>query len=162
MTPGFVYAMAAAAVFFIFAATAAAVSKQSSGGIGGPPALVTDKVKTFAGAIAFAEGYWDRAGNILIGNRAARNNNPGDFISSGDAGKDADGYAVFSSAAAGWQRLYDQLELIINGGSKHYTLDETISDMAYTYTATQQDAWSENVASYLGVTRDTVLREVLT
>lgn len=152
----FIYAAIATVVLFVTVAMA-----QASGGgtvyIENP----TDKIRKFAGGIAFAEGYWDASNNVLSGNRAARNNNPGDFLGSGDAGTDGI-YAVYSTAERGFQRLYGQLQLIVDGKSNNYNLDMTISDMAYVYTATEQDAWSENVSTYLGVSRDTKLRGLLT
>lgn len=159
----YVYVIAAA-VFFFLAMTAAAFSKTSNQGA--EEMTTTDKIKTFAGAIAFAEGYWNRAGIVFTENRPARNNNPGDFIGDGDDGND-NGYAKYSTIEKGWQRLYNQLNLIVNGPHtlgriSGVPLDGTISDLAYVWTATQQDEWSENVASYLGVTRDTPLRGLLT
>lgn len=147
------------AIYFLAAAAALiAIPALAEGSVG---VTVTDKVKQFAGAIAFAEGFWDRNNNVIAANRPARNNNPGDFLGVGDLGAEG-GYAKYSTLDRGWMRLYLQLNLIVNGGSTFYSLDESISDMAYTYTATEQDAWSENVASYLGVSRDTPLRGLLT
>lgn len=157
----FVYAAAAIVVLFF---TIAAASASTQGG-GDTPMLVSSpsaKVKFFAGAIAFAEGFWDKFQNVHASSRPARNNNPGDFLGNGDAGQDDGGYAVYSTLEKGWERLYGQLQMIIDGTSHNYVLSETISDMAYTYTSTQQDAWAENAASFLGVTRDTVLRGLLT
>lgn len=158
----------AAAVFFAFASTAAAFSKKSATQekTGESNMATSEKITIFAGAIAFAEGFWNRAGEVLKENRPARNNNPGDFIGDGDNGND-NGYAVYSTIEMGWQRLYSQLEMIVNGPHmpgriSGVSLDLTISDLAYVWTATAQDAWSENVASYLGVTRDTPLRGLLT
>lgn len=158
-----IYVVSAAAAFFLFASVAAAVSKN---GQGEDVTTASDKVKQFANAIAVAEGYMDTTGNVISGNRPARNNNPGDFIGSGDAGSEG-GYAVYSTPEKGFERLYGQLSLIVNGPHtpgkiSGVPLDGTISDLAYVWTATQQDAWSENVASYLGVTRDTPLRGLLT
>lgn len=122
----------------------------------------TSKIRTFANAIGFAEGAWDGSLNPHVNARPYRNNNPGDFLGAGDTGLSDGAYAVFSSLEKGMERLFGQLQLIVNGGSSNYNLDETISDMAYTWTSTEQDAWSENVASFLGVTRDTPLRGLLT
>jgi hypothetical protein len=119
-------------------------------------------VTLFAGGIAFAEGYWDNGNNVLTQNRAARNNNPGDFLGNGDAGQDCGGYAIYSSPGAGWRRLYGQLNLIVNGASKNYSLDMTIQQMAYKYTSTDQEAWAGNVASYIGGSPDDTLRQWLT
>jgi hypothetical protein len=118
------------------------------------------KVEQFAKAIAYAEGFWDRNGNIIVANRPARNNNPGDIEGTGDAGSDGV-YAKFSTLSAGWEKLYAQLRLDFSGGSKIYSPSMTISDYAWTYTATQPDSWSEAVAEWLGVTRDTKISDWL-
>lgn len=151
----FVYVAIAIVLLF----TTVAVANASTGG--SDVSNVSDKITKFAGAIAFAEGYWDRNNNVHTNSRPARDNNPGDFEGSGDAGSDGV-YAKYSTIDAGWKRLYHQLQIIVDGTSDNYNLDMTISDMAYTYTATQQDAWAENVASYVGATRDTPLRGLLT
>lgn len=158
--------VAAAAIVMIFASVAAAVSTKQNSSQGGLDVTATDKIRQFANAIAFAEGYMDRSGNVLSANRAARNNNPGDFVGTGDNGTEG-GYAVYSTPQKGFERLFGQLNLIVNGPHtagliSSVSLDATISDLAYVWTATQQDEWSENVASYLGVTRDTQLRGLLT
>ena len=126
------------------------VSNDDLSGQGGNVAVVDPNVQTFAGAIAFAEGYWDANGNILVNNRPAKNNNPGDFLGVGDAGSDGL-YAVYSTSQAGWNRLYQQLQLIVNGKSRYYNLGMTIEQMAQVWTATQQEAWASNVAFFLGV-----------
>jgi hypothetical protein len=119
------------------------------------------KVIEFAGAIAYAEGYWDRNRNVLTRNIPARNNNPGDFLGQGDSGS-RDGYALYGTPEAGWERLYSQLQMIVDGSSHVYSLDMSISDMSQSYTTTQQISWASNVANFLGVDRSTQLREVLT
>ena len=122
------------------------------------------KVRRFAGAIAFAEGFWDTAGKVHIGSRPARNNNPGDLVTppqwSGQSGNDGP-YAKFATAQDGWNALYGMLRRDLSGQSAIYSPDMTVSDFAYTYTATEQDVWSENVAGYLGISRDTKLSEWL-
>lgn len=161
------YVFAAAAILILFFSVAAAMASPADAANQGGDAIVydanpTNKIQRFAGAVAFAEGFWDRENNVIVADRAARNNNPGDFLGTGDTGLSDGAYAVFSTLDMGWQKLYGQLQLIVDGKSHNYTLDMTISDMAYVYTATQQDAWAENVASYLNVTRDTPLRGLLT
>jgi len=118
------------------------------------------KVVAFAEAIAYAEGFWDRNRKVLIGNRAARDNNPGDLEATGDAGQDGP-YAKYSTAQVGWQALYNKVQFDLSGQSGIYSPSMTISDFAWTYTATAQDAWSESVANWLSVTRDTVIADWL-
>lgn len=120
----------------------------------------TPSVVRFAQAIAFAEGYWNANNQVLCQNRPARNNNPGDFVGTGDAGSSG-GYAVFTSPAAGFARLYQQLNLIISGGSAYYSLNMTIAQMAAKWTTTQQAAWAANVAAYLGGTPSDTLAQWL-
>lgn len=115
----------------------------------------------FAGGIGFAEGYWDRYNKVIPENRPARDNNPGDLIGIGDAGSDG-AYRKYSTADAGWQALYNQLNMIVNGSSKYYTLDMTISQMAHVWTQTQPDMWAANVASYIGGSVTDTLRQWLT
>jgi len=158
---------AAVAIVVLFAAVATAMASESQTAKGGADSVKndnapTDKIRKFAEAIAFAEGFWDRNQNVHTASRPARNNNPGDFLGTGDMGTSDGIYAQYSTLEKGWERLYGQLRMIVDGASHNYNLDETISDMAYTYTATEQDSWSENVSSYLGVTRDTRLRGLLT
>jgi len=161
------YVFAAAAILVLFFSVAAAMASPVDAASGGTDSTMynanpTNKIQRFAGAIAFAEGFWDAHNNIIVADRPARNNNPGDFLGTGDTGLSDGAYAVFSTLEMGWQKLYGQLQLIVDGKSHNYNLDMSISDIAYVYTATQQDAWSENVASYLGATRDTPLRGLLT
>jgi len=72
---------------------------------------VPEFIQIWAQAIAQFEGF-NTPGTV-----AARNNNPGNlkFAGQGGAtGKDANGFAVFSSPSAGWQALYNQLSLYVN------------------------------------------------
>jgi len=114
----------------------------------------SDKIQQFAEAIAYAEGFWDRNRNVLTANRPARDNNPGDIEGVGDAGGHDGAYAIFSTVAKGWAKLYAQVQLDFSGKSQVYSPTMTISDYAWTYTATAQDSWSESVASWLDVSRD--------
>jgi hypothetical protein len=112
-------------------------------------------LKLFAEAIAFAEGY-GRPGAI-----PTVRNNPGDLKLDGAT------ITYFPTPAEGWAALYRQLQLIVSGASRYYSLDMTIADMGNVYTATESSAWSLNVASYLRshgfptATTQTTLREVL-
>ncbi len=134
---------------FLFAMSAGASTPSQS------------KIQQFAEAIAYAEGYWNRERVVNTNSRPARNNNPGDIEGTGDSGNEGV-YAKFSTIAKGWARLNSQVAYDLSGQSPIYQApgnapfsEFTISDYAYNYTATAVDSWSENVASWLGVTRDT-------
>lgn len=119
---------------------------------------ITEKIKAFARCIAEAEGYGRPNAIPTI------TNNPGDLVL-GDKGLGVLGrenITKFPDPTSGWNALYHEIALIVYGKSHVYNLDMTISDMAYHWTSTEQDAWSENVATCLGVTRDTTLRSILT
>jgi hypothetical protein len=115
------------------------------------------KIRAFAEAIAYAEGYY-APGNPI----PRRLNNPGDLKISSvpNIGKDASGHLHFATAEDGWLALYRQLQLIINGRSSVYTLDMTIAQMGARY-AEANDNWVTNVTRRLGVTPQTRLRDVL-
>jgi hypothetical protein len=126
----------------------------------GPPVVGTDpsecadeNLSRFARAIAFAEGFY------VQGARPNRNNNPGDFKGSGDAGTDGT-YAVYSTPEAGWGRLCRQLRLIRDERSL-YKLDWTIERMSETWSPEGAANWAKNVSDYLGTTRLSTLRQFL-
>jgi hypothetical protein len=116
-----------------------------------------------AQAIATAEGFWDQNQNILQGNIPARAHNPGDLIIPGWAGAKLgnQGISVFSSDAEGWSRLYHQLQIIVDGQSRVYSLDDTIESMGRKWTSTDQNNWSTIVAEQLGIPANTPLRAQL-
>ncbi len=124
-----------------------------------------EKVHQFAGAIAFAEGYWDRAGNVLANNIPARFNNPGD-LGPGDApGYRSEFHAgsnvvMFPDVVTGWAALYEKLRRIFEGRSNVYSLDDTIAEMASKYAGDSAN-WSRNVSAYLAVPETTTLRQWL-
>lgn len=113
------------------------------------------KIQRFAEAIAYAEGF--RPGALPW-----KNNNPGDIKVSSvpSVGHDAQGHLIFETPEDGWRALRLQLEMIVSGRSKVYTLDMTIKQMGAKY-AEWGGNWSRNVASKLGVSEDTALRAVL-
>lgn len=102
-------------------------------------------IRAMAMAIAHAEGFF------VPGSIPARANNPGDLVIPGWRGGSLgeQNISVFPSAAAGWQRLYSQLQLIADGRSHVYTPDMTIADVGSKWTATQASAWVNNVVTYL-------------
>jgi len=68
---------------------------------------------------------------------------------------------LFPSADAGWSALYRQLMLILSGQSSYYYPDMTIAQMGRIWTTTEQEPWSTNVATFLGVPTSTPLWQVL-
>jgi hypothetical protein len=70
----------------------------------------TPLVIAFANAIAQMEGF-NTSGSI-----AQRNNNPGNLRSGPNQVGTSSGYAVYSTAAAGWQDLYSQIQANFNRG----------------------------------------------
>lgn len=76
--------------------------------------MASPLVTAFAQAIAQMEGY-NTTGTI-----AARNLNPGNLRSGPNQSGTANGYAVYSSAAAGWADLYSQIQTNFNRGLNTY------------------------------------------
>lgn len=122
----------------------------------GGPVSYPAGIKRMAEAIARQEGFY-KSGSI-----PQRANNPGDLKVPGWTGPTlGTGITVFNSVDDGWQALYRQLWRILTNQSAYYNLDMTIAEMGGVWTATQQDAWSSNVAGFLGVPTSTKLWEVL-
>jgi hypothetical protein len=93
-------------------------------------------------------------------------NNPGDLTKSlgfSTTGETLGGakIVVFSSEDDGWGALDRQLTLIQNGTSLH-KLTDSILAFAQSYTATEQEAWANNVAASLGTSPDSLLSDYLT
>src|ERR1035437_3915660 len=135
-------------------------SAQANSGTSGD---LSGKVSQLANAIAFAEGFQDRNGNILQENVPARFHNPGDL-----GPGDAPGYAseshggsqiaAFPDDATGWKYLTNKVTNILSGKSSVYTLDMTFLQMASKY-AGNSYAWALNVTDYLSVNDTMTLRE---
>jgi len=116
------------------------------------------RVAAFAEAIARAEGFY------VAESIPARAHNPGDLVIPGWQGSTlgAERISVFPSDAEGWRRLWRQLELIIEGKSNVYTLDNTIWAMGQKWAPHDpQNNWAINVAQHLGVSAYSQLRDVL-
>jgi len=123
-----------------------------------------EKVKQFAAAVAFAEGFWDRDGNVQTENVPARFHNPGD-LSPGDAPgysstyTDGSNVAQFPDDNTGWQFLYKKVRRILTGRSSvngGKGIQATIADVASKY-AEDSVNWANNVASYLSIDGNTTL-----
>ena len=126
----------------------------------------SQKIVTFANAIAFAEGYGGAGAIPTVAN------DPGD-LSKGDFGdtgfylKAGDGEQVikYPTAQDGFNALYQKLQNIVNGGSSVYSLNMSILQMGNKYSG-NGSVWSRNVVSYLNqqgvnATQQTLLAEVL-
>lgn len=137
--------------------------------VAGWPVTYSRAIRSFADAVAFAEGFYASASTI-----PRRLNNPGDLkISSVPSmGADAQGHLRFATLEMGWEALHRQLYLIVSGRSNVYNglaadlglesaLDLTIAQMATKY-AEGSANWARNVADRLGVPVSTALRVVLT
>jgi hypothetical protein len=70
--------------------------------------------------------------------------------------------ATYESDADGWAALYRQVSLMLYGGSRVYSPDMPLSEVARLYTgeARYMD-WAWNVARVLGVTPDTPFAEAV-
>lgn len=121
---------------------------------GGPTSYPLE-IRQMAVAIAKQEGFY------VAGSVPQRSNNPGDLKIPGKPTLPGTSITMFASADLGWAALHRQLYLILTSQSAYYNLDMTIDQMARVWTATEQDAWSRNVSSFLGVSPNTKLWEVL-
>jgi hypothetical protein len=147
--PVILIAVLVLAAIVIFEESALAKGPDTSGQYS--PGIVA-----FAKAIARAEGFGVPNAIPTLAN------NPGDLVLPGWTGeKLGSGISKFSTINDGWDRLYRQLQLIVNGASVNYTLSDTIQSMAGKYTRTDPTTWALIVSSELGVSASTPLSEVL-
>lgn len=119
-------------------------------GLGQTPAVIS-----LAQAIAYAEGYYAPGSPGTINSPTVapvRNNNPCDL--GGASGS-------YPSIAAGWNACYGQLDAMVGGTSPYYTPDESLAEIAPTYTGNDNAAsWASIVAGQLGVSVDTPLSQI--
>lgn len=122
----------------------------------GMPATTTG-IKRLAYAISVAEGYW------LLGSVPNRARNPGDLKVPGWLGSvtGAENIPIFDNVEDGWNALYHQLQVIIDGTSHAYDLDMSIRDVGLKWTDSQRTEWAENVAVTLDLPISTPLRAIL-
>lgn len=116
-----------------------------------PPAP-TPQIGNVANAIAKAEGSntdWNNPGDLTLSFG---------FPVAGIA--NSAGVLKFVNCADGWNALYQQLQLIISGGSR-YSLSTSIADFGAGYSGGDPN-WAKNVSAALGVSPDTPLGAVLT
>jgi hypothetical protein len=121
----------------------------------GGPTSYPEPIRQFAQAVARQEGFY------VAGSVPQRANNPGDLKIPNMPTLPGTSITKFGSVDEGWNALYRQLNLILTGRSSFYNLDMTIADMGRVWTTTEQGPWSTNVASFLGVSTDTRLWQVL-
>lgn len=135
----------------IILAAALVLLSLSGGGAGD-----VSRAERLAEAIATQEGFF------VAGSRAQRNRNPGNLTQSfGFAVVGADGmFPIFASAAEGWAALRTQVGMMLDGTSRIYGPEMSITEVARRYTTSQQEEWAANVASYLGVPVGTSISEV--
>jgi len=116
---------------------------------------VVDKL---AGCIAKFEGFH------ITGSLAARNNNPGNMISSPFMEGIVNRFAYFKTAEDGWKALKYQLQLIFNGESEYYKPTDTILQFVSTWANSSPKEEIENYAKYIadefGVGVDTKLNQL--
>lgn len=119
----------------------------------------TDRVQDLAKAIAKAEGYY-KAGTI-----PNRFNNPGDIRAlrgaryPGQIGISKRHYVIFKTKDAGWSALRHQIEKVISGESKVYTVNLTFKQFGKKYASSP--IWAKNVSKTLSVSPSTALWEFL-
>jgi hypothetical protein len=112
---------------------------------GSYPGVDVNKIYQLAYAICVAEGFF------VSGSIPNRANNPGD-LELGDIGNGTiNGVTVYGSTSDGWNALYNEVYLILSGNSSIYSPSMSISQIAASYTATQQAAWASNVSQTLGI-----------
>jgi hypothetical protein len=121
----------------------------------GGPTSYPEPIQRFGRAIARQEGFY------ITGSISQRANNPGDLKIPNMPTLPGTSITLFPSADAGWSALYRQLMLILSGQSSHYYPDMTIAQMGRIWTTTEQEPWSTNVATFLGVPTSTPLWQVL-
>ncbi len=110
---------------------------------------VSSAVQTIAQGIATAEGYYDGPGVIPYDN-----NNPGDIKVNGVI-------ATYPDIQTGWNALYNQIQLMLDGRSSVYNPNMSISQVGQLWTGGDNaTGWSDTVAGVIGVTPDTQLNQV--
>jgi hypothetical protein len=112
-----------------------------------------DLVQRIAEAIANAEGFY------VANSIPSKRNNPGNLTDPTGA------IRSFPSTSDGWSALFQQISLILYGGSQYYTAGMTIAQVSYIYANGQYDPqgaanWARNVSNYLGVSTDTPMNQL--
>jgi hypothetical protein len=115
------------------------------------------KVTQMATAIARTEGW------MVPGSIPNRYHNPGDIRSSirnaypGQIGLARHGYVIFKSNAWGWAALEKQIQMIIDGESKHFDQSMTFAQIAKVYAASPQ--WPKTFCKILQISPQLTFQE---
>ena len=123
-------------------------------------AATPSRTQQLAEAIARAEGYY------IKGSIPNRCNNAGDLKAvrgwryPGQVGVCKGGHVRFKTTAAGWTALNHQLDKIVEGKSRHYSVNMTLNQVARRYAGNYR-RWARNVARSLKTSPDAYLWEVL-
>lgn len=116
-------------------------------------------VDKLADAITHAEG------GDIPGAAPYRYNNPGDvsldLIGKATGTDPVNGYPIYATMADGRENLRVLVAKMLNNTSKIYNRTMTIADVGKRYAPPKWEIWSRNVASYLGVTPETRLDEIV-
>lgn len=109
-----------------------------------------------AKAIAHAEGYGP------LNNLPTRINNPGD-MELGDLGYGVQaGKTIFRELDAGWEHLYFEVWLMLNGKSHVYSPNLSLIEIAAKYTGNDNAAaWASIVAQDIGISVNDQLKQFL-
>jgi hypothetical protein len=129
---------------------------SSSSGGATPTNLAGGPVQAIALAIAAAEGYG------VAGAIPTQANNPGDLVL-GDLGHGTMGkqkITVYATAQDGWNALFNEISLWINGASKYYNSSMSWAQIGAIY-AGPGTPWAANVAAALGVDPNSTLADYL-
>jgi hypothetical protein len=114
----------------------------------GPSMYLSRGLGEASSTIAIAQAIATAEGGLTPGTFPYRTNNPCDVFVGGST-------AGYSTMAGGWQACYNQIDLMVGGGSSVYTPDESISDIAASWapaSAGNNPAnWASIVASQLGL-----------
>ena len=120
-----------------------------------------DRIQDFAQAVARAEGFYQK------GSIPSRYRNPGDLKVRrgekypGQVGIGKKSHVIFRTDAAGWAALRHQIEKVLDGSSRVYTVHMTILQVAKKY-AGDYRRWAGNVARTLGIKPTETLSEYFT
>jgi hypothetical protein len=71
----------------------------------------------------------------------------------------ADGVLWFCTVEDGWDALYHEVSLMLNGRSHVYSLTDTLQQVGLKY-SNGDPSWSKNVAEFLGVPESTTLQQL--
>ena len=120
-----------------------------------------ETVKTFAQAVARAEGFYDAHDTV-----PKRAHNPGDLSDEGDvsngviqtSGPFGAKITVYATDEDGWAALYKKVRRMLEGRSKTYPQDLTLMEVALKYAGSP--LWAANVARSLGVDTRATLAEI--